>query len=110
MQRKIATLEVSMGDFGKQVLHVLVSVLKIFDVLFNGGDERLFAVPCRLGMHAVSFSSVGVMEEKNDRRVRNSAWLIISGELLIALPVLGFPCMQRSTYLSDSNCLCVSCF
>lgn len=52
-------LEWSLGDFGKQVLHMLVSVLKIGDSLFNGGDERLFAVSRHLGMHAVSFASIG---------------------------------------------------
>ena len=56
---RTGTLEWSLGDFGEQVLHVLVSVLKIHYSLFNGGDQRLFAVSRRLGMHAVPFSSVG---------------------------------------------------
>lgn len=72
-----ATLEMSLGDFGEQVLHMLVSVIKILDSLFNGGDERLFALPRRLGMDTVAFSSVGMTEEKNDRKVRNSAGRII---------------------------------
>jgi hypothetical protein len=68
-----------MGDFGEQVLHALVRVLKILDSLFNGDDERLFALSRRLGMHTVAFSSgIGMMEEEsNDRKVRNSAWRII---------------------------------